>query len=245
MQAVILAAGFASRLRPLTDDRPKCLLKIDGETILTRMIRSVMTSGIDKIVLVAGYRAEMITQHLDANFGSGLNVEFVLNTGYSGNNNAYSLWMSREKVKGDFLLMDGDIVFDGEIISRLRESSAPALFAVSRHELGDEEMKVRVDQGMRITEISKEIPPDEAYGESVGIEIFRGGHVDSLFETLHRRISHEKRINEYYESSFQEMIDKGAVVHALDIGSSRAVEIDFAEDLSAARSLFGSDGELP
>ena len=174
MIGVILAAGMAKRLRPLTDERPKCLLKVGQRTLLQRTVDAVVEAGIDELVVVTGYRNNMIVDFLKANYPA-LNVHFIDNPDYAHNNNIFSLWLTRPYTEGkDFLLLDSDILFDPAIIPTIVRQEGSVL-ALNRHELGEEEIKVIVDSEGYVKEISKICSIQEAIGESVGIEKM-GGH---------------------------------------------------------------------
>ena len=159
MIGVILAAGMASRLRPLTDTMPKCLLKVGERTLLERTVDAMRQAGISEFVVVTGYRANMIRDFLTTHYSSlttqnSPTFTFLHNADYEHNNNIYSLWMAGEVVRGkDFLLMDSDILCDPAAVVRIAEQSEAAL-ALNRHELGEEEIKVIVDAEGRITEIT-------------------------------------------------------------------------------------------
>ena len=135
MIAVILAAGMASRLRPLTNDRPKCLLTVGTRCLLGRTVDSIKAAGITELVVVTGYRGEMIRSFLTDNY-KDMQISFVDNVDYQTTNNIYSLWLAKDYVAGkDFILLDSDILFDGRIINRLLESEGTCL-AVNTHKLG-------------------------------------------------------------------------------------------------------------
>ena len=185
MIGVILAAGMAKRLRPLTDERPKCLLSVGERTLLERTVDAQIAAGIDEWVVVTGYRAEMIRTFLTEHYPGRL-FHFIDNPDYAHNNNIFSLWLSRPFADGkDFLLMDSDILFDPQIIPTVINTADSAL-AVNRHELGDEEMKVVVDADGRITEISKTCDAAQAIGESVGIEKITAQYSTALFRELEK-----------------------------------------------------------
>ena len=239
MHCVILAAGTASRLRPLTDTTPKCLLQIGDRSILERMIRAVFHAGIIHFTLVVGFQDWKIKNFLKRNFPS-LDFTFVVNNQYETTNNAFSLLLAREEIEGhELLLLDSDIVFDDEIIPLLIKSPFESCLAVRTNgPFGEEEIKVEVNEKGDVRRIGKTIDDSSAYGESIGIEKFSRGDTTALFRTLEKRIEGEKRINEFYEASFQEMIDKGVRVHAVEVGFRRCIEIDTTEDLEAAVALF-------
>lgn len=163
---MILAAGMATRLRPLTDSCPKCLLEVKGETLLQRTVDAMRGAGINEITVVTGYLQEMITDFLKRNYPDMV-FHFIENVVYSSTNNIYSLWLTREQVDGrDFLLMDSDIYCDPALVKTIVDQPVSAL-ALNRHELGEEEIKVIVDENFNITEISKVCSIKDAIGESV------------------------------------------------------------------------------
>jgi choline kinase len=239
MHCVILAAGTASRLRPLTDTTPKCLLHIGDRSILERTIRAVFHAGIIHFTVVVGFQDWKIKNFLKRNFPS-LDFTFIINNQYETTNNAFSLLLTREEIEGhELLLLDSDIVFDDEIIPLLLKSPSENCLAVRTNgHFGEEEIKVELNKNGDVLRIGKAIEASSTHGESIGIEKFSRGDTTALFRTLEKRIYGEKRTNEFYEASFQEMIDDGARIHAVSVGSHRCIEIDTAEDLQAAEALF-------
>jgi choline kinase len=234
MQAIILAAGLSNRLRPLTDSTPKCLLKIGGKTILEMTINNILKNGINDFVMVTGYRENMIKDYINENF-PGINIIYLTNNDYENNNNSYSLWMTKDEIKGDSILLDSDILFDYRIISKLLESShTDCLAAKKDHELGDEEIKVIIDSSNKILHIGKHLNIAESYGESIGIERFSYSFFSKLGEVLERKIVRENNVNEFYEASFQELYDNGNAMYAVDVSEYKCIEIDFPEDLEKA-----------
>ena len=114
MIGVILAAGMAKRLRPLTDEKPKCLLEVGGKTLLQRTVDAMISAGIKKFVVVTGYRENMIREFLTARYPQ-YTINFIDNPDYEHNNNIFSLWLAMEKLHGtEVLLMDSDILCDPE-----------------------------------------------------------------------------------------------------------------------------------
>ena len=130
MQAIILAAGVSKRLRPLTDSTPKCLLNIGDKNLLQRTIENVISNGISDFIFVTGYRENMIKDFVE-NVFPDINKIFITNTDYENNNNSYSLWMTKDFVKSDILLLDSDIFFDEKIIGELLNSEKENCLAVN------------------------------------------------------------------------------------------------------------------
>lgn len=236
MKAAILAAGCATRLRPHTDDRPKTLLNVADKTILERSIRTLVSCGFDQFVIGTGYLEDQVREAV-ASWFPLLDVTFVTNPVYRSTNNAYSLMLLREQLDNEaFILLDGDVVYDRSIIRDLLQRGPDCLAVRSVGGIGEEEVKVRADRRDRIMAIGKEVPVRGAMGESVGIELFSAASSQKLFRILDERMNARGLVNEYYEASFQQMIEEGTELYGVDIGSQYATEIDTYEDLVAANA---------
>lgn len=237
MKAVILAAGMASRLRPFTDKTPKCLLDAGGKKILELTVENLLSCNLRQIVIVTGYLERQIREFMAERFPD-LKVTYIHNKSYASTNNIYSLWLVKDAVQDDdMLMMDSDIVFDKQIILRLIDSGCRNCLALKRHDLGDEEIKVKADPDGRVVKISKEVNPREAAGESIGIELFEKDTVWELFTILDRKIVSENNINTFYETAFEELVDSGNEIHIVDCTPYFCMEIDTPEDLKKARHL--------
>ena len=243
MIGVILAAGMAKRLRPLTDTKPKCLLKVGERTLLERTVDAMRQAGIQEFLVVTGYRGEMIREFLEdyssrsSSIRTSSSFTFLDNTDYEHNNNIYSLWMACQKVRGcDFLLMDSDILCDPAAVVRIAQEQTSAL-AVNRHELGEEEMKVVVDAHNRITEIRKTCRPEDAMGESVGIEKITADYSEALARELDQMILQEGLIDIFYERAFERLIPQGHTFKVVDTTHYFSYELDTPEDFQRAQEL--------
>ena len=240
MQSIILAAGVSKRLRPLTDTTPKCLLKIGHENLLERTIENVLSNNVNDFIFVTGYKEEMIKDFVNNRF-PGINRTFITNPDYENNNNSFSLWMTKEFVKGNILLLDSDILFDEKIITLLLTSGHENCLAVNfTDNLDEEQIKVILDKENRVVEIGKEISIEKSAGESIGIEKFSGYFMKELFAILDRKISVENNVNEFYEASFQEVINKGDSrnsIYASDVSDFTCIEIDTVQDYENAQKI--------
>ena len=234
MIAVLLAAGVSSRLRPLTNDIPKSLLHVGGTPLLQRVLRSLQDSGIRECVIVTGYFKEKIETFVRS-LSLSLSVCFVENPLFATTGNNYSLWCARPFVDGkDIVMLDADILFDPKLLTLLLASPHPNALILRRiGHLGEEEIKVSMDRAGAVSRIGKDVDPGSAAGESIGIEKFSAASTLALFRILDRR----KAIHEFYEASFQEMIDQGTEIHAVDSAGFPCLEIDTFEDLAAAQAL--------
>ena len=236
MIGVILAAGMAKRLRPLTDERPKCLLTVGQRTLLQRTVDGIIAAGISELVVVTGYRAQMIRDFLTSHYPD-LTIHFIDNPDYAHNNNIFSLWLTRPYTEGrDFLLLDSDILFDPQIIPAVLSAEGSAL-ALNRHELGEEEIKVIVDDQNRVVEISKVCSIEQAIGESVGIEKMEADYSAALFRELEQMIEGEGLIDIFYERAFERLIPQGHTFTVVDTTCYFSIELDTVEDFENAKKL--------
>jgi len=183
MKAIILAAGVGSRIRPLTDNSPKSLLKIGGDTILEMMISHIQDCGINEVVFVLGYLQEQIKDYVKTNFPE-LNAHFVTNDRYAETNTGFSLMLTEHLIKeSSFIKFDADVVFDKEILKKLIECEYANCLCIDKNiDLDAEEIKVIIDRQNKVLKASKTINPKDAVGESIGIE-----KIDSKTAKLYER----------------------------------------------------------
>ena len=234
MTAVLLAAGISSRLRPLTDTMPKSMLPIGGKPLLHRTLEILQEAGLGRCIIVTGYLHEMMEEFVRA-LDLRLHIDFVYNQHFSTTNNNFSLWLAQSMLNTDaMLLLDADILFDSRILTRLLENPHDnALVMRQSGALGHEEIKLELDGNGRVMRIGKDIEPRRAAGESLGIEKFDASTAQKLFDVLARR----KGRDEFYEASFQEIIDRGTSIYTVDSGPHVCIEIDTIEDLAVAEKL--------
>ena len=224
---------MAKRLRPLTDEKPKCLLEVGGKTLLQRTVDAMISAGVKEFVVVTGYRENMIREFLTVNYPLST-IHFIDNPDYEHNNNIFSLWLAMQKLHGqEVLLMDSDILCDPEAVRRVARKTNPAL-AMQQHELGEEEMKIVVDEAGRITEISKTCSPADAIGESVGIEKMTPAYTEAIYQELRKMILDEGQIDIFYERAFERLIPQGHTFEVVDTTDLFSYELDTPEDLEKA-----------
>ena len=235
MKTVILAAGAGSRLKPLTDHMPKCLLKVGVKCILEMTIENLLATNNSEIIIVTGYLENKIREFIRERFPY-LQITYIYNKLYASTNNIYSLWLAKDEVLGhDMMMLDSDIVFDERIISKLQNSGYKNCLALKRHEVHDEEIKVKTDAHGSDIEIGKELNVSLAEGVSIGIEIFGIEALTELYVILDRKVVTEKEVNQFYEAAFQELSDNKLFI--VDTTEYFCMEIDTEEDLKIAEGL--------
>lgn len=239
MKAVILAAGMGTRLESITGGIPKCMVKVGGVPLIDRMIERIGQAGIDSLIVVTGYRADQLRAHVtDIDHPLAKAAVFVHNDHYSDMGNFYSLLVAQEAVAGDsFIKLDGDVLMDTEVLPKLLAAKGPATLAVDcRTGMGEEEMKVRVDETGQILELNKRMDPEVALGEFIGVDRVDAELGETVFKKL-RELIDLGETDEYYERAYERLIQSGTHYEVADITGCQWTEIDDAADLEAAEAM--------
>jgi len=237
MKAIILAAGMASRLRPLTLTTPKSLLKVGERSLLQRSMDALIANGVTEFCIVTGYLHEMIEDFVRKQYADSIQVTFIYNKVYETTNNIYSLWLARPFAEGqEVLLLDSDLLYDPQIVTRVLATDAPNVLTLIRHELGEEEMKVVTDAQGSIKEISKTCNPADAAGESLGIEKMGKEYTKALYRELESMMNDEHLENVFYERAFERLIPQGHTYQVQDVTKLFSCELDTIEDFENAKA---------
>ncbi len=244
-KAVILAAGFGSRLRPLTDLRPKPLVEVNGTPILHNALRNLEHIGVKDVTIVVGYRKDAIEYACGQHFG-GLEINYVESTVFDKTGSAYSLWLARETLlQGDCYLLEGDVFFEAAALRRLLEDEAANASAVAPFDASMEGSAVILNDAGFISEVRM---------KQTAVNLVDGSA--PLFKTMNliRMCSADLRgkivpfLNEligtgavkaYTEELFANLIER----HGLRMAATRCddlkwYEIDSTSDLRIAEALF-------
>ena len=238
MKGVILAAGVGLRLRPLTEGKPKCMVKVAGRAILDYQVRAYAQAGITDIIIVAGYKTEQVRRYCDGL--KDLNITIIENKDYETTNNMYSLYLAGDEVRGrDFFLSNGDVVLDESIIADMAAESMGDLVAAQPGNHNVESMKISVNPEGYICDISKTIAAGDAYGTSITVYRFSKDSSEVLFEQVTEIVESQGNRNEWTELAIQRLVQSQALkMVPFDIGGRNWVEIDDYDDLLAAERLF-------
>ncbi len=237
MKAIILSAGQGKRLLPLTTDRPKCLLMVDDErSVLDVQLGSLARSGVERAVVVAGFGAHHVERHLECEPVPGIQVELLYNPLYAMTDNLTTCWMSRHLMDEDFVLLNGDTLFEDPVLQRLLDQAASPITVTVDHkrEYDDDDMKVSIDEEGRLLAIGKSLKPEMVNGESIGMLRFRGAGPKLFRDALERSIRLPGALDAWYLSVVNELAQEVSV----DTTSVRGFwwrEIDDRRDLEDVR----------
>ena len=134
MQAIILAAGMGKRLKHLTENHTKCMVKVNGVTLIERMLKQLDNLGLSRIIIVIGYKGDDLRSYIKP-LEINTPIAYVVNSDYEKTNNIYSLYLAREYlIEEDTLLLESDLIFEDKLLEALISDSAPNVAAVSKFE---------------------------------------------------------------------------------------------------------------
>lgn len=240
MIGLVLAAGWGSRLAPLTDALPKTLLEVDGDrTILDVALGNLKAVGMEDVVVVTGFQSQVLDERKAAlERRHGLRLEMLFNPKALEWNNCYSLWCAREYFGEGVLMANGDTVHPASVERTLLESRGGSDLVIAVDEsqpLAEEEMKVQVSDEGLLTRITKLMDPADAEGEYIGVTLIEPHAGAALADALQATFERDPGL--YYEDGFQELADRGGRVRIAPIGEVEWVEVDDHDDLAKAREV--------
>jgi len=245
MNAIVLSAGQGRRLLPLTERDPKCLLEVDGpRTVLELQLRALARCGIRHATVVLGFGADRVERFLAGIRIPGLRVDTLFNPFFASSDNLATCWLARSAMTGDFVLLNGDTLFEDRVLQHLLESPPAPITVTIDHkdDYDDDDMKVSVDTSRRLLAIGKRLPPESVGGESIGMLCFRGNGVKSLRDELERVIRTPEGLRAWYLSVVNEMAARIPIATA-SIDGLWWREIDSPEDLEEVRASFVSPSQ--
>ena len=238
MKALILAAGQGTRIRMVHGERPKCLIRVDGRTILDHQLQSLHVAGIHDVGIVVGYQEDQIIRHVrGSHYDKGQTISFIKNPAFATTNNIYSLWLARDWLGGDsFACLNADVVYDPCILQAALASKEPVSMIVDP-EWRDETMKVIIS-GDRVIQMSKRIPAERFSGTYIGITVFSAQGTQRLFDKLAKLVG-SGRVNEFFNIAVQQLADERVRVGFTSTAGLPWAEIDDPADLMfAQQSVF-------
>ena len=230
MRGIILAAGKGSRLNGAVGDAPKCLLKVGRLTLLQRQVNALRRAGIHDIAVVVGCQADEVRK------ACGQDITYVENVRYAQTNSMYSLWMARPLLYEGFVVLNCDVLFHSALLGDLLSApEADALLFAPREPgappFGDEEMKVKLRAG-RVADMSKEMHPEDADGENVGMVKFGRDGATLLVDIMDQLVA-AGGLRDWAPRAFREFAQVRPL-HAISTRGLPWIEIDFPEDYQRA-----------
>ena len=246
MQAIILAAGMGKRLKELTRNNTKCMIKVNGVTLIDRMLHQIQNQNVSRIVIVAGYEREKLKDYIST-LDIKTPIVYIDNPIYDKTNNIYSLSLASDYLcQEDTLLFESDLIFEDAVLDVLVNDPRPTLALVDKYESWMDGTCVKIDENDNISAFvpGKKFKFNEIkdYYKTVNIYKFSKEFSESHYVPFLKAYEKALGENEYYEQVLRviTMLDNpGIKVKRLD--GQRWYEIDDIQDLDIAESNFAPD----
>ncbi len=236
MKAIILSAGQGRRLLPLTENTPKCALDVGGKSALQWQLEQISKTDLDEVVVMTGFHANIVESIAAAS--TGVAARTTHNPFYAACDNLGTCWLARPEMDGDFVVINGDTLFEAAILQRLLESKADnavTLVIDRKGDYDDDDMKV-VEQDGKLLRVGKKLPGEPVNAESIGMMAFRGAGPELFSAKLDAMMRDETSLKRWYLSAVDEMAQNGDV-GVCSIEGLDWCEIDDAADLAHAATV--------
>ena len=233
MKAIILSAGQGRRLLPLTERVPKCILPVRGRPLIGRQIDTLARCGVTDVTVVVGFAAEAVETTLAELYGPG-RIRTLYNPYFASSDNLVSCWVARVEMQQDFLLLNGDTLFEAKVPEQLLAApERPVTLAVSRKDrYDDDDMKVILD-GDRLVHVGKKLPVESVDAESIGMMTFRGDGPRLFRDAIERAIRTPEAQKQWYLSLIDTLARRD-VVFTQAVPPLGWAEVDSPADLERA-----------
>ncbi len=233
MKALILSAGQGRRLLPMTAQYPKCMLPVLGRPLIEWQIDQLAIAGIDRVTVVVGYRADKVKDALSERYGPH-RINFIHNAEFDKSDNLVSCWVAREEMGEDFILLNGDTLFESSVIRLvLNKPVRPVTVVIDKKPSYDaDDMKVTL-KGERLVDVGKSLEAEKVDAESVGIILFRGEGPKLFRAALKDAVRDPSARGKWYLSVIREMC-RTMPVWTCSLSGLHWCEVDYPADLVRA-----------
>lgn len=249
MQAIILAAGMGRRLGDLTKDSTKCMVRVNGVTLIDRMLTQLSAIDITRVIIVVGYQGQKLVEYIGDRYDDRLDIVYVNNPIYDKTNNIYSLALTKDYlVEDDTILLESDLIFDDRMFTLLLDNPYPNLALVAKYKTWMDGTMVRIDEDCNIvnfiTKKAFKYSDVEHYYKTVNIYKFSKDFLIHKYVPFLDAYCSALGNNEYYEQVLRVicMLDNSNL-KALPITNEKWYEIDDVQDLDIAEAIFAEDEE--
>ena len=242
MKAIILSAGQGTRLLPHTEDKPKCLLEIQGRPVLGWQLEVLLARGIDDIVVVTGFKHDKVERFIQEAYG-GRGVRTLYNPRYATTDNLVSCWHSSGEMDSDFILLNGDTLFEPAVLDRvLHEAAGSINITISvKDEYDEDDMKV-IFRGDTLLRVGKDLDLAEVNGESIGLLLFKDDGPELFKQALADALASPSSKNRWYLSVIDSLAQQSQV-KIVSISGLKWCEIDYPQDLEEAAAVVRAIGQ--
>lgn len=249
MQAVILAAGMGKRLKELTKDNTKCMVQVNGVTLIDRLLTQLSRLDLTRVIIVVGYKGANLVEHIGDRYAGRLNIEYVENPIYDKTNNIYSLALTKDRLlEDDTLLIESDLILDDRMFPLIMDNPHPNIALVAKYQTWMDGTMVRIDDENNVVNFvpkkAFKYSDVEFYYKTVNLYKFSKDFLQHKYVPFLDAYCAALGNNEYYEQVLRVIcMLENSDLKALPISNERWYEIDDIQDLDIAEALFASDEE--
>lgn len=242
MQAVILAAGMGKRMNNLTDNCPKCMIKVNGVSIIERLLVQLDKLSLDRIIIVLGYEKEKLKEAI-SNISLNTKIIFADNDAYEKTNNIYSLYIVRHYLKEDTLLLESDLILEDGVLTKVVDDKYPDIALVAKYESWMDGTVVTLDDEHFIKKfiLKNEFSFDEAdaYYKTVNVYKFSKNFLSQFYIPFLEAFCSSIGYTDYYECILRVLLYiDGIALKSCCLHNELWYEIDNKQDLDIAESIF-------
>jgi choline kinase len=231
-----MAAGIGSRLKQLSGNKPKCLIEANGETLISRSVSLLQQRGIDSICVVTGYKSECIHDELEDR------VSYFHNPYYEVTNSIASLWLAREMLSSDVILMNADIYYENAVLDLAMAQTSRAVMLSDCTRIKDADFRFGV-QADRILITGNQLSDEETDCEYVGIVRIDRSFIKPFKARLETMVERGDLRN-WWEGVLYEFIDDGIDIFHRDVEGAFWTEIDHLGDYDRLTTWIASNHGL-
>ena len=236
MKAIILAAGSAKRLNPLTESTPKCLLSMGNKLIIDYQIEGLIKNEVNEFVMVVGFQSKKIIKHIKTTYPKET-FTFITNDLYTDTGPAYSLWCANAHLSDTVLYLNADVLCHADIIKSVIEYPKETVTAIQHIPWNLEAVNVVTNDSKEIIEIGKHIDESTSCGEFIGVTKIGKAFNSHLIKVL-EKFNDQEEVKKFAADSLHFTIrERGQKMHVLDVTDLPAIEIDTPVDYADAQKL--------
>ncbi|MCA9363267.1 phosphocholine cytidylyltransferase family protein [Candidatus Kaiserbacteria bacterium] len=233
MKALILAAGEAKRLKPITENMPKCMLQVGEKRIIDYQVRSLIDSGVSDIVVVTGFLAEKLENHLSSTHKDAI-FTFIRSKDYYKTYPAHGMWLAKEHLNGDVIYLNADVICHPNLIKEVVTTKYDSATALHKNEWDEEQVNIIVRPDTdEVLSMGKQVSAKLSSGEFVGVTKLGTEFNKELVKVLDSFIEKDE-LKKFAADAINLTIQRGQAMYALDLSHLAAIEIDTPDDLIEA-----------
>jgi choline kinase len=229
----------------LTKNSPKCLLPISDKPIIEWQIDALLTAGIKEIIVVTGFQTSLVEELLQQRYPDHRQIRTLFNPFFEVADNLASCWIARSVMDGNFLLLNGDTIFDVSLLKQVLESeSAPITLSIDYKKVYDaDDMKVQLDEKGLVKHVNKTLSEDQIDAESIGLIYFRSNGPILFRDAVEEALRYPAELKSWYLTIIDALAGKH-LVNVCAISGHRWCEIDYSSDLTKAQELFSEQNNM-